>query len=251
MSKKYFFVFRLLVSCALLFALFHLVPYTKILDIYQNSIKFYLVLSFFVFLFAHVISIYRWKIILLHFGKKVSFFDLGGSFLSGTFFNLFFPSCIAGDVFRGVSISVRDGESSKVISSVLMDRFCGAVGMAMFAVLAFLAGGNILMREEVIIPLVIFCAAVIIGALIVFSKTFLSWILILAGKNNFIRKKLVTFHDELSLFRRRPATLAKGVFLSFFIQICAVISFYLAALAFGYRVNLFYFLILVPIIIAI
>ncbi|NQT28727.1 MAG: flippase-like domain-containing protein, partial [Candidatus Omnitrophica bacterium] len=100
MKAKIFFLFRLLVTAAILFALFKFVPYEKLVSVYKDSKKGYLALGFSIFFLCQVIGIFRWRFILSSLGINISIREAFYSCFCGLFLNLFFPSFVAGDVFR-------------------------------------------------------------------------------------------------------------------------------------------------------
>lgn len=251
MRKKVFFLIRILVTGAIFFALFKLVPYKKLILVYKDSKKIYLFLSFVVFLLCQVIGVFRWRFLLSSLGTKVSIKEAFCSSLCGLFLNLFFPSFVAGDVFKSFSISCRYGETGKVASSVLMDRFSGSLALTLISLTAFIAGRNVIHGEGVFIALLILCGVAGFTTLIIFSKTFFLFLIKVFKQGSSLKKKLVSFHDKLYFFKKNPKVFIKSLLFSFPIQILIVLGFFVASLAFNVKVGISYFLIVVPIISAI
>jgi len=251
-KKKFFLIFRIVVTFAIFFALFKFIPYDKLVEVYKESNKIYLALGLLIFFSTQLILVARWKFILASLGMVVTFGEAFLSFFSGLFFNLFFPSFVAGDIFRGFSISYRYGDVKKVASSILMDRFSGAIALASVSLIAFILGGAILRAKEVVLALSILCAIIGICSLIIFSKSlFLFLIKIVKKRPGGLRKKLVSFHDQLYFFRKKPSIFFKSLLFSFPIQILTPFGFFVVSKAFGVEVGFVNFLILVPIIMAI
>ncbi len=251
MKKHYFLFFRLGVSAAILFALFKLVPYEQLVDIYRDSDKGYLVLGFFSIVVCYFIAAARWKFLLASLGIRASFREALYALFCGLFFNLFFPSFVAGDVFRGFSISYRHGLKNEVASSVLMDRFSGAVALILLACVSFGLGKNILQDKQILIALIAIGLIVSFAFLVIFSRTFFLGIMRIFKKNSGLKGKIIAFHDRLYLFKKNPAVFVKSLLFSFPIQALTVLSFFIVARAFEVKVGLIYFFILVPIISAI
>jgi len=177
------------------------------------------------------------------------------AFFSGLFFNLFFPSYVAGDVFRGVSIAQRYGDRKKVASSVLMDRYSGASALVLMVVIsvyvAGLLGRNLLQDGSVYIAVSILASLMAFSSLIIFSKPFFSLFTTLLKPESKLRIKVESFHDQLLIFKNKPSILLKSLFFSFPTQLLTAIGFFLASRAFSLDLSVLYFLILVPIVMGI
>lgn len=250
-GKKLLLLLRLSATVGIFFILFKLVPYSAIINIYRNSYKIYLLAGYLVFSFSHLIGVFRWKFLLSSLGLKISFREAFYAFFSGLFFNLFFPSLIAGDLFRGLSISYRHGEIKKVASSVLMDRFSGSIALALVAFFSLLIGRNIIEEKRIFFAVFILCAVIGILFLLIFNRKAFLLVTRILRKNSSLYTKLVKFHDQLAFFKNNPYVFIKAIIFSLFIQALLPIGFFIISKAFNIQVNIIYFLILVPIIAAI
>ena len=237
---------------AIFFVLFEFVPYKQLLEMYQSSHKGYLLLAFAIFAGNYIIGVFRWRFLLSRMGIVIPSKEVLYVYFSGLFLNLFFPSFVAGDIFRGVSISYRYGDSNKVASSVLMDRFSGAVAIAFIAIAAVCTGWDIVKSEtSVFICLLILLGAIGIASLLIFTKTFFNFSLFLAGKSERLRKKLISFHNQLYFFKKQPEVFFKSLLFSLPLQALTIVGFFIAAKAFLVKVSIADFFVIVPIIAAI
>lgn len=251
MKKKIFLYARLLTTAAIFFALFKFIPYEQLIEVYRNADKLYLVLAFFIFYCALSLCMVRWRFLLSSLGLIISFREVIYSYYSGLFLNLFFPSYIAGDIFRGFSLSYRHGSLKKVASSILMDRFSGVTALILLASTCFFFGTEILKDRIVIVTILTLGFLVGISFLIIFSKTLFLLLMNVFKDDSALKKKLVSFHGQLYFFRENPSVFIKALLLSFLSQFLLAWGFFIASLAFGSKINIIYFLILVPIILAI
>ena len=210
-----------------------------------------LILGLLIFFSTQLILVARWRFLLSSLGVAITFGEAFLAFFSGLFFNLFFPSFVAGDVFRGFSISYRYGDVKKVASSILMDRFSGAIALALVSLIAFIFGRTILRAKEVIVPLSILCAIIGICSLIIFSKSLFLFLIKIVKKRSGLRKKLISFHNQLYFFRKKPSIFFKSLLFSFPIQILTPFGFFVVSKAFGVQLGVVNFLIVIPIIMAI
>jgi len=98
----------------------------------------------------------RWGIILRCFGLNYSLSDLSRFTLIGAFFNQVFPTGMGGDVFRVWYVRKFGAPLDVAVSSVLLDRFSGLLGVSVIT----LAGAPyifaVINSEEVRILLLIF-----------------------------------------------------------------------------------------------
>jgi uncharacterized protein (TIRG00374 family) len=179
---------------------------------------------------------------------KASVKEVFYSYFSGLFFNLIFHSFVAGDIFRGFSISKRHGEAKKVASSVLMDRFSGAVGLVLVAFFSYIGGRRFVTDKEVVFSLIILCIIITFVSLIIFSKHVFSFLTNIFKNGSKFKEKIVAFHDHLYFFRKNPAVFFKSMLFSVPIQILTPLQFFVASRAFGVDTGIIYFFILVPII---
>ncbi len=251
MRKKVLLTLRVLATGAILFALFKFVPYKKLVLVYQDSQKSYLYLGFIFFLLCQIIGVFRWRFLLASLGTKISIREAFYAYFSGLFLNLFFPSFVAGDVFRSYCISYRYGDKSKVASSVLMDRFSGAIALTLVALMAFIAGRSLMPKREVLITLFILCVIAGLSSLVIFSKNFFLFLMKIFKERSGLRDKLISFHDRLYSFRNNPLVFIKSLGISFLIQILMASGFFIIAQAFAVEVSINYFLIIVPLVTAI
>lgn len=251
MNKKLLIFLRLIVTVAVLFALFKFIPYKNLVEIYKNSHKGYIIFSFFIFVCCYITAVLRWKFLLSSLGIRISLREAVYSYFSGIFFNLFFPSFVAGDIFRGFSISYRYGEPAKVASSVLLDRFSGSIALILLAVSSYIFGRNIVGLKVIGIPLLVLSFAGGVAFLAIFNKSFFLFLMKIFKKNSLLREKLLSFHDQLYFFAKNPNIFIKSLFYSFPIQILTCLGFFISAKAFDVHLGLLCFLILVPIIMAI
>ena len=197
MKSKLFVILRIFVTVGIFVALFKFVPYQKLIQLYKNCNKNYLLLSFIIFSMGPAIGIFRWKFLLFSVGIKSSLSEIASAFFSGLFFNLFFPSFIAGDVFRGFSISCQHKDKAKIASTIIMDRFSGGMALIFLCLVSFFFGKSTLVRIEVMIPLAIFCLIALFFSFFIFSRRFFHFFANMLKKNPRFSEKITSFHDKL------------------------------------------------------
>ncbi|MCF7916493.1 MAG: flippase-like domain-containing protein [Candidatus Omnitrophica bacterium] len=250
MRKKIFFLLRIVVTLAIFFALFKFIPYQRLISVYKNSQKIYLSFAFIIFWLALFLGVVRWKILLTSVGVAASFRETFYSYFSGLFLNLFFPSFVAGDLFRGFGISQRHGKTDKIASTILMDRFSGGLALTAVALVSFLFLNDWAQKKQVLLPIFALVLIVLFLFFTIFSRSFFNFLLKIFKRGSLLRTKLSSFHDQLYFFKKKPRIFYKTLLFSLLIQILIPIGFFIASLAFGLSLSLIIFLVLIPIIMA-
>ena len=251
MTKKYFLYFRVVVTLAILIVLFKFVPFKKLVEVYTQSNKIYLFLSFFIFFCCSLIAAGRWKYLLYSLGMKISLKEIFLSYYCSIFFNLFFPSFIAGDIFRGLSIFRRHGGVKKVAASILMSRFSGMIALIVVIMLFSGLGSDIVREKQVVFSLFILGVLALFSCLVIFSKSFFLRFMKILSEDSRLRKKIVAFYDQLYFFKKNFHIFIKSLFFSIPLHILSSFGFFIASKAFHVEINMIHFFILVPIITAV
>jgi hypothetical protein len=255
LKEKVLFFSRLIASLAILVWLLIFVfkenPYERLVELYQDSHKIYLILGFLIFCVSVFLGVGRWRFLLSCLGIKISLREAFYAYFCGLFLNLFFPSFVAGDLFRGFSISYRHGDLKKAASSVIMDRFNGGVALVSLAIVSFAFAGGALRTGVVAFPLLFLCFICGIVSLAIFSKSFFRLMVTILKPYPSIHGKLIRFHEQLYFFRKNPKAFFATLAFSYVIHILTVLGFYTISRAFGVDINFLYFLILIPLIMAI
>ena len=253
MNKKILIALRIVITFAIIFALLKIVPYAQIKATFSDSSnqKGFIYLALLIFTISMACCTLRWKIILNALGVRASFRQTIAAFFSGLFFNLFFPSFIAGDILRGFMIGKRHGQLGKSASSVLMDRVSGMIAISVLALATSLFSRELRTKTTVMMPVFLLAGLVAIACTTIFSRRFFMLFVKLFNKKPAIKNHLISFHDKLYLFKKRPLIFFYSFVLSLAIQVLISLSYYSCFMAFKVQVGITDCLILVPIIMAI
>lgn len=249
MNKKVVLILKIIISIGLFFVITRLVPYNKLIESYTNSKKIYIFWGFSAFFLCLILGGVRWWFLLLALNIRVSFKEMMLAFFSSYSFNLIFPSFVAGDIFRGFTISSRYGELKKVASSVLMDRFSGSVGLALIVLFSLIIGKRyIFSHRQVLYSLAVYCFIIAIVFFYIFSRRVFMFSLGILRRDSPLKEKAISFHNQLYFFRRNPGVFMQSLLFSVIVQLLTVFSFFMTSKAFVLNTAFIYFLILVPII---
>ena len=248
MKKIIFFLIRLAITIGVFYILFRLIPYGEVLAVYRDSSKLHIVFGFLLLLIAHIVAGMRWRFVLKHMGLKVPRGEVLCMLFSGLFFNLFFPSLIAGDAARIFFLTRKFRDVKKGTASVLIDRFSGVVGLVCVVTGGFFLGRDLVGEPEIFLGVVTLVAIGLGVVFLIFHPFFFS---ILERASRFRaswHEKVCTFHGEFALVRRRPSVfLILSLGYSLIIQSIGVLTCYVLARGMGAEVGLIYFFILIPI----
>ncbi|MDD4294681.1 MAG: lysylphosphatidylglycerol synthase transmembrane domain-containing protein [Candidatus Omnitrophica bacterium] len=252
MKKHLSFVLRLAVSLGLLYYLFNKVPYPDLKNIYLSAQIPYIISGVMLFYISIFLGQLRWYYILKKLSINVKFKEVFIRYFSALFFNLFFPSIVAGDIFRGAGLTSRHGETKKIISSVLVDRVNGAFALGLVAFIFSIFGREILLDNRVFYSVLALCILIFGGTVFLFSKHVFKISTFFISKKSQIYKKLLGMHETLYFFRVNPLVFAKSLLcFSLPIQLLAPCAFYLFAKGFGVQASFVSIAIIVPICMAI
>ncbi len=248
MPKKVFFFIRIFITLAIFFALFYFIPYQKLVEAYKDAHKNYLFFAFLIFWASLLIAIARWRLLLLAVEVKASFREIVYSYFCGLFLNLFFPSVVAGDFFRGFGLFSRHGKAKEVASTILIDRFSGGLALFFVATIGFFFLGQPLKYKEILIALFVFFFIILFLTLLIFSRIFFNFFLKLFCRSPSVYSKILSLHSYFCFFKKKPAVLWKVLILSFFVQFLAPVAFFVSSRAFGLTLSFTVFLAVIPII---
>ena len=198
-----------------------------------------------------LLSVFRWRTILVNFDIHIDFSPLAKITFIGFFFNLFLPSGIGGDFFRAYYLSKRkDRGMSTTLTTTFLERSAGLCALLVIGSL-FASLENI--RVEGIPLLYVFLVLItmyLLGNLILFH----SWMH--RRISSFLRNrhlqqleaKMGLVYGGLSRLLGNRSSMIRALFLSLLIQLLAVVIVWIAALAIDIHAPFGIFLIFVPLI---
>ncbi|MCM8787022.1 MAG: flippase-like domain-containing protein [Candidatus Omnitrophica bacterium] len=245
------FIIRLSISTIVIYLLFKfkIISLTEIITAFRESKKIYIFYGLLISFFNVIICTFRWKYLLSALGVKRKYGEIFKATFGGLFFNLAFPSFIAGDIYRGFSISLDKNQIKKTTLSVIIDRFSGFFALTLVAFISFVLGKDLIIKEKIIVLLLL------VGLLIFFiwflffnEKFFLFFLKFLKDKWK-IKNKLLSLYNELSFFRKSPSIFFKSLYFSIPIQILVPLSFWVTSKGFYCDARIIYFLIFTPLVV--
>jgi uncharacterized protein (TIRG00374 family) len=123
---------KILISLILLFFLLRYTGFETTLHKLSHANLWYVPLGVCLYLFAQMISAYRWKFLSGALGFRLSFREFYDYYLIGMFFNLFLPGAIGGDMLRMVYLAKSMGRKKReALLTLLAERGVGLVALLM------------------------------------------------------------------------------------------------------------------------
>ncbi|MCM8819986.1 MAG: flippase-like domain-containing protein [Candidatus Omnitrophica bacterium] len=244
------FIIRLCISAIIIYLLFKfkIISIVEVFTAFRESKKIYIFYGLLISFFNLIICAFRWKYLLFALGIKRSYSEVFKATFAGLFFNLAAPSVIAGDIYRGFSISVDRGQIKKTALSVIIDRFSGFFALTLVAFISFILGKDLIIKEKAILLIFLFGLLVFFIFFLFFNEKIFSFFLNILNEKGKVKSKLLSIYDELSFFRKSPFIFFKSLYFSIPIQILAPLSFWITAKGFGCDAKIIYFLIFTPLV---
>jgi uncharacterized protein (TIRG00374 family) len=249
-KKNLFGALRILISVALIGYLLATANLGELFAMLKSWNAIYFVIAVLLGILRNVIFAYRWKITLTVSGIKASFPKLVKSYFVGTFFNLFLPTALGGDVVRGYDLAMYSGKRMGAVTSVLIERIVGFFALAFIALLALLFGSSVIEDTAVTTVILIVCLSYFVLAIIVFNAKIMKR---LVAVLKFIKlwdigKRLDRMYDSLYAFTAHKAILGQCFILSIICQTLAILAAYSLALAINLKLAPIYFFMVLPMI---
>ncbi len=244
---------KVIVSLALIsYIVYNAGPY-KILGELKRTNKFYFFIVVIISVIKVGISAKKWQILLKAKQEVKSYLYVWKIYYIGTFFNMFLPTNVGGDVIKAHKMSKKSKRSVEAYSSVFMERFTGIIAILLLAIF----GTSIYFDKvplQVSLVVFLFLLPLTIIAFILLSRKSLvrkfRWLYewIFERFNPFsIREKLFKLYNSINLYTKKRRALSYALIISFAFHTLLILSNYILALSIGLVLPLQYFFIFIPI----
>jgi uncharacterized protein (TIRG00374 family) len=251
MSKKSLLgVLRVLISVALVGYLLAKANLGELFALLRSWHAIYFVIAVLLGVLRNVVFAYRWKVTLGVSGIQVPFPTLIKFYFVGTFFNLFLPTALGGDLVRGYDLAVYSGKRMGAVTSVLVERIVGFFALAFIVLLALLVGSSVIEDTVVTTVILIVCLGYFALAIIVFDARIMRRLVFIFKfiKPWEIGERLDRMVDSLHVFTAHKVILGQCFILSIICQTVAILAAYSLALAINLKLAPVYFFVALPMI---
>jgi len=206
--------------------------------------------SIFLYFLAQMLSVVRWRCLLLAEKINLPFWRLVLLYFEGMFFNLMLPTSIGGDVIRGYRVFQMTQRDEASLASILVERLSGFVALAIIACLAMIPAYTYL-NDPIVVWLVVMAATgvigIVAGLLSVRLQTLFFRVLNGVGLGRF-HEGLERLHESIRRYWTHRQALLQAVGLSLILQSLVIMIFYLTSRALNLSVDVRYFFLFVPLI---
>ncbi len=251
MSDRGKFLTRTTITLALLLFLAYQMDLGELVAILFSANPILILLATLVHVLSVLLSVFRWRTILVNFDIHIDFSPLAKISFIGFFFNLFLPSGIGGDFFRAYYLSKRkDRGMSTTLTTTVLERSAGLCALLVIGTL-FASLQNI--RVEGIPLLYVFLALItlyLLGNLVLFHSWMHRRISSFLRNRHLqqIEAKMELVYGGLRRLLGNRSSMLMAFLLSLLIQLLAVVIVWMAALAIDIDAPFRIFLIFVPLI---
>jgi glycosyltransferase 2 family protein len=192
-----------------------------------------------------VLRAWRWQILLRDQGVRPGIKELATLWFVGFLFNNILPGGIGGDAIRMYELSRGRARGAEAVSSVMVDRFLGIMGLLSLALPALLSTWGLIPREMVIFTVGVFGLGLMGGFLIIEQSL---WRVLQTRVSLLWRvgqiKTVKSLIDSLGRYRFGALARSFGVSIVFNLVLIAMNIF--IGLALALQINIAYYLVFVP-----
>ncbi|HAF07968.1 TPA: hypothetical protein DCG82_06150 [candidate division WOR-3] len=250
MKKILFQILRILITVLILFLIFRNIDTTQLFKILKNSNIFLLFLSVITIGIVCFIISLRWQLVLKLYNFNVSIWRAFRIYNIAFFFNNFLPSTIGMDFIRGAYIVSDEKRIADVISSIIIERWIGLLGIIVYisiTPLIFFKYG--VTKYFLYVSIIGILASVIFITVIISDKVF-NFFIFLFSKIKILKigEKINSLMNSLRIIKHRKSDLVYNLFLSIMIQVVFVVTNHLIVISQGLSVKLIDEIIYVPFI---
>ncbi len=199
------------------------------------------------------ISAKKWQVLLRAKEEVKSLLYVWKIYYIGTFFNLFLPTNVGGDVIKAHKMSKTSQNSVEAYSSVFMERFTGLAAILILALVSTtlyleeLPLQILLLIYFVVTPLILGTGFLLLRKSLIqrFSSIYER---IFGSFNPFsIREKVGKLYNSINLYRHKKKALTSALAISLLFHLLLILTNYILALSIGMNVAIHYFFIFIPI----
>jgi hypothetical protein len=191
---------------------------------------------------------WKWQKLLEADGIRVSHLSAFGSYMVGTFFNVFLPSSVGGDAVRAVDAGRRSGRGLAALTSVAADRVLGFVAIGVMGLAAIACGAASGLDARAELGGAALYLAVLAASAVVFARRPLEFARALRLPRMPRVERAVVEAASSLLAYRRSRKLALLTALSIAAQAIVVVVVWLLARSLEIAAPLSYFFAIVPLV---
>lgn len=243
-KKDITFIIKIIGTITIFWFLFNSIDLSAVLDSLKNVQKTYIFAVFCILLAQVLVANFRWKIVLSQINIFASFKEVLKILWIGLFFNQVLPSTIGGDAFRGYYLYKKDNTIVDAVMSVMLDRMIGFISLVLIVIATLFFVLDIVNEPIARLGILTISIGATLTLFFVLSLDFLT--------QNFLHIKLFKGLYSLAIQGRKLVlTISPGIKLvatGILIHSLTLIVYMLLSIGMNLDVNLFEFVIILPIL---
>ena len=199
---------------------------------------------------ASLVASLRWQVILASLGAHLPIFHLLRWYMIATFFNMFLPTALGGDVVRIYQLAKNTGRNADAAASVLMERILGFLALIGMAVVALLLSAEARQEPTVYLAVLAGAGAYVAVLVALFHRGFGRMTVRLFRRVGLQRlgEKAESGYAALYTLQQHRKTMVLAFLISVVFQAVGIVCTYLVGLSLELNVSLGYYFVSVPII---
>jgi len=246
-------ILRVLFTIFLFVLLINQADFSEKDDLLIQISPIWMVLAILMNIFALLTIVWRWKVIINGMGVHKSFLDLFYINLVSTFFGMFLPSSVGGDVSKMIMVAENTLNREAAASSVLIDRMIGmiittVIGIVSLFFLSSLRDNRIIMGSLAVTLLIISFFIFLILNRRAFEKM-ISFIPLSIRKR--FGGSISKIDQSIARLQGDPKILILASIISMLRQIAICVSFFCAGKSFGINAEMAVYFVVIPIVMAV
>jgi len=242
--KRLFNVLKIAVSLGLMAFIFTRINLVETWNALRGAHWGIMAVAFALFVLTLPLRAFRWKALLDGLGVHAPISRLIVLYFVGTFFNIFLPTGVGGDVVRAVEFTQDSRHGAEAVGTVFVDRLTGLLVLFVIA-LAALPFSFRLVEPEVTVAIVVIALGGLAGG----------WLLLQGNMLGRIGRRLpfLPAQDKLEKLYRAVGgcgrrALGRALTVSVIFNLVNILVNYLIALALGEHLSPWYFFAFVPLV---
>ena len=242
--KRLFNVLKIAVSLGLMAFIFTRINLVETWNALRGAHWGIMAVAFALFVLTLPLRAFRWKALLDGLGVHAPISRLTVLYFVGTFFNIFLPTGVGGDVVRAVEFTQDSRHGAEAVGTVFVDRLTGLLVLFVIA-LAALPFSFRLVEPEVTVAIVVIALGGLAGG----------WLLLQGNMLGRIGRRLpfLPAQDKLEKLYRAVGgcgrrALGRALTVSVIFNLVNILVNYLIALALGEHLSPWYFFAFVPLV---
>lgn len=241
---------RFVVSAALLLWLLRMVQFEELKTALYDSKWFLFIISTLIAWARLIVASCRWHIILAADSTNISIFRLFYWYMIASFFNIFLPTAMGGDIMRIYELAKYNSKKAEAVASVLMERILGLFALIGMATVALFLSAQARHEPRIYVSVLVISSVSFMVSVLLFYPPFSRAIIRFSGRVRLgkIGAKLGNAHNAFYKLQVHRKAIILAFSVSILFQVIGVFCIYLIGMALDINAPLPFYFLSLPII---